>query len=111
MKQNFKGVVISSGLMKKTVKVRVARQVVHPKVQKIITLHKNYLVHDENSICENGDIVRIEACRPLSARKRFSVVEILKKTEIPQNIINQANEQISEDKKDDNALIKQTKND
>lgn len=96
MRQNFKGIVISSGLMKKTVKVRVARQILHPKVQKMITLHKNYLVHDEGSVCENGDLVRIEACRPLSARKRFSVAEILQKAKISQNTIDQANKLVSD---------------
>ncbi|CCJ29863.1 unnamed protein product [Pneumocystis jirovecii] len=99
MKQNFKGIVVSSGLMKKTVKVRVARRVMHPRVQKMIILHKNYLVHDEDSACENGDVVKIEACRPLSARKHFSVAQILQKAKISQSIIDQANQQISTNNK------------
>ncbi|KTW27725.1 30S ribosomal protein S17 [Pneumocystis carinii B80] len=91
MRQNFKGIVVSSGLMNKTVKVKVIRKVLHPKVHKLITLHKNYLVHDEGSVCKNGDLVRIEACRPLSARKRFAVAEILQKAKISQDTIDQAN--------------------
>ncbi|KAG5518105.1 hypothetical protein PMAC_003291 [Pneumocystis sp. 'macacae'] len=73
---------------------KVVQRVMHPRVQKIIILHKNYLVHDEDSICEKGDVVKIEACRPLSARKRFSVAQILQKAKIPQNIIDQANQQV-----------------
>ncbi|KAG4304787.1 hypothetical protein PORY_001840 [Pneumocystis oryctolagi] len=107
---NFKGIVVSSGLMKKTVKVRVARHVMHPKVQKMITLHKNYLVHDEASICENGDVVRIEACRPLSARKRFFISEILQKSKISQSVINQANQQTPANDKLLEESMPQTKN-
>lgn len=39
---------------------------------------KNYLVHDEGNIAREGDIVRIESCRPLSARKSFAIAEIRK---------------------------------
>jgi small subunit ribosomal protein S17 len=39
---------------------------------------KNYLVHDEGNIAREGDIVRIEACRPLSASKHFAIAEIRK---------------------------------
>ncbi|ORX90547.1 nucleic acid-binding protein [Basidiobolus meristosporus CBS 931.73] len=77
MRQNFIGMVVGTA-MRKTVKVRVPRHIPHPVVKKIITLHKNYLVHDEKSKCELGDVVRIEACRPLSKRKSFTVAEIIK---------------------------------
>jgi len=43
---------------------------------------KDYLVHDEGELCSMGDIVRIEACRPLSARKHFAIAEILHKKRI-----------------------------
>jgi small subunit ribosomal protein S17 len=39
--------------------------------------HKNYLAHDENQLCGLGDVVRIEACRPLSKHKKFTVAEIV----------------------------------
>jgi small subunit ribosomal protein S17 len=41
--------------------------------------HKNYLAHDESGGCILGDIVRIQACRPLSKKKHFSVAEVMKK--------------------------------
>ncbi|CAG8459795.1 13846_t:CDS:2 [Funneliformis caledonium] len=75
-RQNFIGMVISTA-MQKTVKVRVQRHFMHPKIQKNITRHKNFLAHDENQLCSLGDIVRIEACRPLSKMKSFIVAEIM----------------------------------
>ena len=42
-------------------------------------MRKNYLVHDEGELCSAGDIVRIEACRPISAKKHFALAEILQK--------------------------------
>ncbi|CAG8756395.1 30S ribosomal protein S17 [Gigaspora rosea] len=76
-RQNFFGIVVGTA-MQKTVKVRVARQFVHPIVRKIITRHKKFLAHDEKEICSLGDVVRIEACRPISKRKSFTVAEIIR---------------------------------
>jgi small subunit ribosomal protein S17 len=44
----------------------------------MITTHKNYFAHDENEKCHLGDVVRIEACRPLSKMKHFAVAEIVR---------------------------------
>ncbi|KAI8051389.1 30S ribosomal protein S17 [Gilbertella persicaria] len=77
MRQNFIGMVVSNA-MQKTVKVKVASQKLHPVVLKTIKTHKNYLAHDEKGVCKLGDIVRIEATRPLSKHKHFSVAEIIR---------------------------------
>lgn len=77
-RQNFIGLVVSQGKMNKTIKVRVMQKVFNKKVQKEFLKKKDYLVHDESNICREGDLVRIEATRPLSARKFFSVAEIKK---------------------------------
>lgn len=77
MRQNFIGMVVSNA-MQKTIKVKVTSQKVHPIVLKTIKTHKNYLVHDEKEVCKLGDVVRIEACRPLSKHKHFSVAEIIR---------------------------------
>ncbi|SAM06771.1 hypothetical protein [Absidia glauca] len=76
MRQNFVGMVVSNA-MEKTVKVKVIRQKLHPIVLKTMKTHKNYLAHDENQLCGLGDVVRIEACRPLSKHKKFTVAEIV----------------------------------
>lgn len=77
-RQNFLGHVISQGKMDKTIKVRVFHKKFEHKVQKEFKVKKDYLVHDEANICREGDLVRIEATRPLSSRKFFSVAEIKK---------------------------------
>jgi small subunit ribosomal protein S17 len=42
---------------------------------------KTYLVHDEESARMPGDVVRIEQCRPLSKRKHFTIVEVVREAE------------------------------
>lgn len=64
--------------MEKTIKVRILQKKFDKKVQKHFLQKKEYLVHDEGNICREGDLVRIEQTRPLSARKFFAVAEIKK---------------------------------
>ncbi len=70
------GVVIGTK-MKKTVTVLVERQVRHPLYKKIIKKRKKFLAHDEYEKCKLGDVVKIIETRPLSARKRWRVHEIV----------------------------------
>lgn len=77
-RQNFIGLVVSQGKMSKTVKVQVDRKTFNRIINKEIIKRTNYLVHDEGNIAREGDIVRIEACRPLSAKKHFAIAEIRK---------------------------------
>ena len=60
----------------KTVKVRVQGRVYDKRVDKEILTRKDYLVHDEGSICKEGDIVRIESIPKISKRKAFAIAEI-----------------------------------
>lgn len=76
-KQNFVGMVISHGKMNKTVKVRVQRMKFNKLVNKDVVRFTDFLVHDEANKCKEGDVVRIQYVRPLSARKSFAVSEIL----------------------------------
>ncbi|SSD62036.1 related to 37S ribosomal protein S17, mitochondrial [Saccharomycodes ludwigii] len=64
--------------MMKTVKVRVESKVFNNKINKYLFYRKDYLVHDEGEVSREGDLVRIEATRPLSKRKFFSIAEILR---------------------------------
>ncbi|OGD18971.1 MAG: 30S ribosomal protein S17 [Candidatus Aminicenantes bacterium RBG_16_63_16] len=63
--------------MKKTVTVRVERQLRHPLYKKIIKRRKTFLAHDEYEKCKVGDVVRIIETRPISRRKRWRVTEIV----------------------------------
>jgi small subunit ribosomal protein S17 len=72
--------VVSSDKMTKTVVVRVDRVVKHPVYRKYIKRKKKFMAHDEHGAAI-GDKVRIMETRPLSARKRWRVVEIIQKAE------------------------------
>jgi small subunit ribosomal protein S17 len=71
--------VVTSAAMQKTVTVAVDRLVQHPLYKKILRKTSKFLAHDEKGSCKVGDRVRIAETRPLSARKRWRVVEIVSK--------------------------------
>ncbi|MBI5300029.1 MAG: 30S ribosomal protein S17 [Deltaproteobacteria bacterium] len=72
------GVVVSDA-MNKTVAVRIERRVLEPNFKKYISRRKKFLAHDEKNECEIGDVVEIQETRPLSRRKSWKVVAIIKK--------------------------------
>jgi len=51
----------------------------HPIYRKIITKHKN-IYADNNLSAKVGDIVKLRETRPLSKLKKFTTVEIIKKS-------------------------------
>ena len=69
---------VTSDKMEKTVVVRVERQVRHPKYRRYIRKRSKFMAHDELG-AHIGDTVKIVETRPLSARKRWRVVEIVQK--------------------------------
>ncbi|OAR05747.1 hypothetical protein LLEC1_01723 [Akanthomyces lecanii] len=71
------GVVVSAGLMQKTVKVRVAGQKWNKIVNKFYADPKHYLVHDPNSSLRTGDVVAIAPGWPTSRHKRHVVKQII----------------------------------
>ena len=66
--------------MTNTVTVRVDRLVKHPMYRKYVKKRKKFMAHDTLGAAE-GDKVKIVETRPMSARKRWRVVEILHKAE------------------------------
>lgn len=73
--------IVASDKMTKTVTVRVDRLVKHPVYRKYVKKRKKFMAHDELG-AKTGDKVRIQETRPLSARKRWRVVEILHRAEL-----------------------------
>jgi small subunit ribosomal protein S17 len=71
---------VQSDKMTKTVTVRVDRVVKHPMYRKYVKRRKKFMAHDELG-AKTGDKVRIIETRPLSAKKRWRVVEIIQKAE------------------------------
>ena len=63
--------------MKKTVTVKVERQVRHALYRKTIKKRETFLAHDEYEKCKVGDVVEIIETRPISKRKRWRVVTIV----------------------------------
>jgi|SRR5262252_4223918 small subunit ribosomal protein S17 len=69
---------VSSDKMQKTVVVRVDRLVLHPKYRRYVRRTSKFMAHDDLGATA-GDRVRIVETRPLSAKKRWRVVEIVQK--------------------------------
>ncbi|KAL5640478.1 hypothetical protein ACGC1H_007657 [Rhizoctonia solani] len=75
----LKGIVTKAGLMEKTVTVTVTRMVEHPRTHKVIASSKKYLTHDPKNELKQDDECLIQNCPPVSARKRFALLSIVKK--------------------------------
>lgn len=73
--QVLEGKVVSAA-GSKTAVVLVSRKVPHPRYKKLVNKSKRYQAHDEDDACKVGDVVRIQACRPMSRTKRFTLKEI-----------------------------------
>lgn len=70
---------VVSDKMQKTVVVEVMTAKRHRLYGKVLRRSKKYLAHDEEEACKEGDRVKIEESRPLSRRKRWTVIEIARR--------------------------------
>ena len=70
---------VVSNKMDKTIVVAIADHVRHPKYNKIIKRTVKIHAHDEQNVCSIGDKVSVMETRPLSATKRWRLVEIIEK--------------------------------
>ncbi|MHC5247559.1 30S ribosomal protein S17 [Enterococcus sp. HY326] len=77
----YQGRVVSDK-MDKTITVAVETKKNHPIYGKRMNYSKKYKVHDENNTAKVGDIVRIMETRPLSATKRFRLLEVVEEAVI-----------------------------
>ena len=68
---------VVSNKMDKTAAVLVERLVKHPVYGKYVKRSTKFLVHDENNICNEGDVVTITSCRPISKSKTFKLVDVI----------------------------------
>jgi small subunit ribosomal protein S17 len=71
--------IVTSDKMQKTVVVRVDRLIKHPVYKRYVRRRAKFMAHNEIEGVTVGDQVRIIETRPLSARKRWRVVEVLRK--------------------------------
>ena len=71
--------VVTSNTMDKPNTVSVERRLKHPMYGKFVKKTKKFKAHDEQNVCQEGDVVRIVESRPLSRLKRWNLVEVVEK--------------------------------
>lgn len=75
VERTLTGRVVSSK-MNKSITVLVERRVKHPLYGKFITRSSKLHAHDEKNDCNEGDLVTIKECRPISKSKNWMLVSI-----------------------------------
>jgi small subunit ribosomal protein S17 len=70
---------VVSDRMDKTIVVSVERRTRHPLYKRVIRLTTKFKAHDEDNEAHIGDTVLIEESRPLSATKRWRLIEIVQR--------------------------------
>ncbi|MBV7316428.1 MAG: 30S ribosomal protein S17 [Shewanella sp.] len=68
---------VTSNKMDKSITVAIERQVKHPIYGKYIKRTTKIHAHDEQNQCQEGDVVTIRECRPLSKTKSWTLVEVV----------------------------------
>jgi small subunit ribosomal protein S17 len=70
---------VVSNKMEKSITVAVERKVKHPIYGKFIKRTTKLHAHDETNQCNEGDVVIIRECRPLSKSKNWMLVDVVTK--------------------------------
>ena len=70
---------VVSNKMDKTVSVSIERKVKHPLYGKYLRRSTKFMVHDEDNACNEGDVITIAECQPLSKNKSWRLVEIVER--------------------------------
>lgn len=70
---------VVSNKMDKSIIVAIERRIIHPIYKKYFKKTTKFMAHDQNNVANIGDIVKIMETRPLSARKRWRLVEVIEK--------------------------------
>ena len=81
VKRTVTGKVVSSK-MDKTITVMIERKVKHPVYGKYIKRSTKVHAHDANNECNQGDIVTVVACRPLSKSKKWMLENIVQRATV-----------------------------
>lgn len=77
-KRSLSGVVVSIK-MDKSIVIRTEQLVRHKLYGKFMRRHVKYMADDPENICNIGDLVMIEECRPLSKNKRWRLRDIIER--------------------------------
>jgi len=68
---------VTSNKMDKSATVMIERLVKHPVYGKYIRRSTKLHIHDAENTCQEGDLVVIEPCRPISKTKSWRLVEVV----------------------------------
>ena len=79
MRRKTRDGIVVSNKMDKTAVVEVTDRTRHPQYSKTVQRRTRYYAHDEENTLNAGDRVRIVETRPLSAKKRWRLLEILER--------------------------------
>ena len=77
-KRTLTGRVVSNK-MQKTIAVEIERLVKHPTYGKYIRRTTKLLAHDEHGTSQEGDLVTITPCRPMSRHKSWRLLTVVEK--------------------------------
>jgi len=72
---------VVSDKMDKSITVLIERLVRHPLYGKQLRRSTKIKAHDENNVCQQGDLVRIKETRPISKTKSWTLVDVIEKVE------------------------------
>ena len=73
---------VVSNKMDKTITVMIERTVKHPIYGKFIKRSTKLHAHDEANVCNEGDLVTVTECRPLSKSKTWMLVDVVEKARL-----------------------------
>ena len=74
--------VVTSSKPDKTIVVSVQTRKTHPIYKKQYSVSKKFMAHDEKNEAHEGDKVQIVESRPISARKRWTLVSIVESAQV-----------------------------
>jgi small subunit ribosomal protein S17 len=74
--RTLQGVVVSNK-MDKSIVVMIERRVKHPMYGKYITRSTKLKAHDAENVCNEGDLVTITECAPISKSKNWKLVNVV----------------------------------
>jgi small subunit ribosomal protein S17 len=67
---------VTSNAMQDSIVVMVERYLKHPKYKKFIKKSTKFTAHDADNVCQIGDTVSIQECRPISKHKSWTLVRV-----------------------------------
>lgn len=71
----IQGTVVSNG-MQDSIVVNIERLIKHPRYKKYIRKSTKVMAHDAENVCQIGDTVSIQECKPISKNKSWNLISI-----------------------------------